>query len=135
MAAMRGMHKVEFFTHLDEIKSMYENGYVVLKILYEELKKKYNWSMSYWSFCKYMKEEVLTSDSDITPKSRGEVQAKNEAENYMKNLEKKEPISAASTGRIEVDSATEPDSEKERKRRISQEILERNNAFIGDKWK
>jgi hypothetical protein len=136
MAAMRGMHKVEFFTHLDEIKSMYENGYVVLKILYEELKEKYNWSMSYWSFCKYMKEEVLASDSNITPKSRGEVQAKNEAENYMKNLEKKESISTGSTGKIAVDSkAAEPDSEKERKRRIFQEILERNNAFIGDKWK
>lgn len=133
MAAMRGMHKVEFFTHLDEIKMMYENGYVVLKILYEELKKKYNWSMSYWSFCKYMKEEVLARDSDITPKSRGGIQAKKEAETYMKNLEAKEPVSAEKS---ETDTKpVEPDSEKERKRRISQELLERNDAFIGDKWK
>ena len=90
MSSRRGMHKVEFFTHIDEIKSMYENGYVVLKILYEELKKRHNWSMSYWSFCKYMKEEVLTEDSDITPKSRVEIQAKKEAADHLEQLEKKE---------------------------------------------
>jgi len=92
MSSRRGMHKVEFFTHIDEIKSMYENGYVVLKILYEELKKRHNWSMSYWSFCKYMKEEVLAQDSDITPKSRVDVQAKKEAAEHLAQLEQKEQI-------------------------------------------
>ena len=92
MSSRRGMHKVEFFTHIDEIKSMYESGYVVLKILYEELKKRHNWSMSYWSFCKYMKEEVLTQNSDITPKSKAEIQAKKEASDHLEILEKKEQI-------------------------------------------
>ena len=119
MSSRRGMHKVEFFTHIDEIKSMYENGYVVLKILYEELKKRHNWSMSYWSFCKYMKDEVLAQDLDVTPKSRVEIQAKKEAADHLEQLEKKEqPTSEKtetkatdqipkSTGRINKDLAAE----------------------------
>ena len=70
MAAARGMQKVEFFTHIDEIRSMYEGGYVVLKILYKELQKKYNWSMSYWSFCKYMKEEIIASEKEVPAKQK-----------------------------------------------------------------
>ena len=38
MATPRGMHKVEFYSSLDEIKELYDQGYVVLKILYEEMK-------------------------------------------------------------------------------------------------
>ena len=62
MSNSRGMHKVEFYMALDEIKELYSKGYVVFKILYEEMKKRHNWSMSYWSFCKYAKKE-LAEDS------------------------------------------------------------------------
>lgn len=58
MSNRRGMQKIEFYTSLNEIKELYDQGYVVLKILYEEMKKRRNWEMSYWSFCKYAKEEL-----------------------------------------------------------------------------
>jgi hypothetical protein len=58
MATPRGMHKVEFYSSLNEIKELYDQGYVVLKILYEEMKKRKNWEMSYWSFVKYAKREL-----------------------------------------------------------------------------
>ena len=59
MSNSRGMHKVEFYMALDEIKELYKQGYVVFKILYEEMKRRRNWEMSYWSFCKYAKKELL----------------------------------------------------------------------------
>ncbi len=58
MATPRGMHKVEFYSSLDEIKELYDQGHVVLKILYEEMKNRKNWEMSYWSFLKYAKREL-----------------------------------------------------------------------------
>ncbi|NKQ40257.1 MAG: hypothetical protein HF962_01645 [Sulfurovum sp.] len=58
MVNQRGMQKIEFYTSLHEIKELYSSGYVVLKILYEEMKKRRGWEMSYWSFCKYAKEEL-----------------------------------------------------------------------------
>ena len=59
MSIIRGEIKVEFYTHKNEIKEEYDNGQVVLKILYEKLKKKYNWKMSYRSFCIYAKREII----------------------------------------------------------------------------
>ena len=59
MSNSRGIHKVEFYMALDEIKELYNQGYVVFKILYEEMKKRRKWEMSYWSFCKYAKQELL----------------------------------------------------------------------------
>jgi hypothetical protein len=70
MATPRGMHKVEFYSSLNEIKELYDQGYVVLKILYEEMKKRKNWEISYWSFVKYAKEELplKKSTKNKTPK-------------------------------------------------------------------
>ena len=58
MSNRRGMQKIEFYTSLNETRELYDQGYVVLKILYEEMKNRRNWEMSYWSFCKYAKEEL-----------------------------------------------------------------------------
>ena len=76
MASVRGMHKVEFYSSLNEIKELYDQGYVVLKILYEEMKKRKEWEMSYWSFLKYAKRELplqkstKTETKKETPKKR-----------------------------------------------------------------
>jgi hypothetical protein len=68
MASIRGMHKVEFYSSLNEIKELYDQGYVVLKILYEEMKKRKEWEMSYWSFLKYAKRELpLKKSTKIEP--------------------------------------------------------------------
>jgi hypothetical protein len=68
MASHRGMHKVEFYSSLNEIKELYDQGYVVLKILYEEMKKRKEWEMSYWSFLKYAKRELpLKKSTKIEP--------------------------------------------------------------------
>lgn len=66
MSNSRGMHKVEFYMALDETKELYGKGYVVFTILYEEMKKRHNWSMSYWSFCKYAKKELLGDSRNKT---------------------------------------------------------------------
>ena len=56
MSKQRGMQKIEFYTSLHEIKELYASGYVVLKILYEEMKKRRGWEMSYWSFASMPKK-------------------------------------------------------------------------------
>ena len=66
MASAKGMHKVEFYSSLNEIKELYDQGYVVLKILYEEMKKRKEWEMSYWSFLKYAKRELPLQKSTKT---------------------------------------------------------------------
>jgi len=117
MAAARGMQKVEFFTHIDEIRSMYESGYVVLKILYKELQKKYNWSMSYWSFCKYMKEEVIASEEDATAKQK--------------------PVSLPveeSPKEMPVENLTPKDPQEETNSKVAELVKIYDNA-ISDKWK
>jgi len=130
MAVARGMQKVEFFTHIDEIRSMYENGYVVLKILYAELKEKYNWSMSYWSFCKYMKEEVIFKEIQTTPKNETSSQTDLQMQPAVKNITENVPEKDIDHTPENIDA-----SDKEQKQRLAQEVLERNAAFISDKWK
>jgi len=130
MAAARGMQKVEFFTHIDEIRSMYDNGYVVLKILYEELKKEYNWSMSYWSFCKYMKEEIISKEIQITPKNETTSQVDSQIQPAVKKVEESMLDQNNDSDFEKVD-----ESDKEEKQRLAQEILDRNAAFISEKWK
>jgi len=74
MASARGMHKVEFYSSLNEIKELYNQGYVVLKILYEEMKKRKDWEMSYWSFLKYAKLELPLKKSSKTEKEKQTLQ-------------------------------------------------------------
>ena len=130
MSAARGMQKVEFFTHIDEIKTLYDSGYVVLKILYEELKEKYKWSMSYWSFCKYMKEEIISKETQATPKNETTSQADPQIQLAVKNVKKSIIDQNNNTDFEKVD-----ESDKEEKQRLAQEILDRNAAFISEKWK
>jgi len=121
MANRRGMHKVEFFLHIDEIKEMYDKGYVVLKILYEELKTKYNWSMSYWSFRKYMNEEIISKkETEETPKE-------------MKQPESVKPEPVASPAPKSPKTSTKAPAASDDKERILQELAEQNPNLLG-KW-
>ncbi len=129
MKTARGMHKIEFYSHINEIKTMYQNGYVVLKILYKELKDKYNWKMSYWSFCKYMNEEMINSKNSIAPVTQKDIQAKEEAENYLKKIDSK--INESKT-EIKKETKTSDQTDKEKR---AQEILKRNANFINEKWR
>ncbi len=129
MKTARGMHKIEFYSHINEIRTMYQNGYVVLKILYQELKNKYNWKMSYWSFCKYMNEEMINSKNSIAPVTQKDIQAKEEAENYLKKIDSKINENIA-----EVKKETK-NSDKSDKEKRAQEILKRNANFINEKWR
>lgn len=67
MQKTRGMDKVEFYLNLNEIKSLYDQGYVVLKILYNKLKDEKKINMSYWSFCQYAKKELICKISNVAP--------------------------------------------------------------------
>ncbi len=129
MKTARGMHKIEFYSHINEIRTMYQNGYVVLKILYKELKDKYNWKMSYWSFCKYMNEEMINSKNSIAPVTQKDIQAKEDAENYLKKIDSK--ISESKT-EIKKETKTSDQADKEKR---AQEILKRNANFINEKWR
>lgn len=129
MKTARGMHKIEFYSHINEIRTMYQNGYVVLKILYNELKNKYNWKMSYWSFCKYMNEEMIATKNSIDPVTQKDIKAKKEAEDYLKKIDSKINESKAEVKK-EIKTSDQTDKEKR-----AQEILERNANFINEKWR
>jgi len=129
MKTSRGLHKIEFYSHINEIRNMYQNGYVVLKILYQELKNKYNWKMSYWSFCKYMNEEMINSKNSITPVTQKDIQAKEEAENYLKNLDSK-----INKDNAKINIETKVSDKADKEKRI-QELLDRNSNFINEKWR
>lgn len=58
--SQRGVFQVEFYTNLAEIKQRYENGAVVAKILYEDLRKENKISMTYDRFSTYFKKEIKT---------------------------------------------------------------------------
>ena len=54
-----GELKVEFYSHLDEIKDLYFNqGFVVFKILHQKVIKKYNLTLDYQAFCYYARKEL-----------------------------------------------------------------------------
>jgi len=54
-----GHLKVEFYSHLDEIKDLYFNqGFVVFKILHQKLIEKYNLTLDYQAFCYYARREL-----------------------------------------------------------------------------
>ncbi|MDD3592372.1 MAG: hypothetical protein PHO65_07005 [Sulfurovum sp.] len=49
----------EFYSHIDEIRNLYENkGFLFATDLYEEMKKVHNLKMSYWTFNEYFKKEI-----------------------------------------------------------------------------
>ena len=129
MKTARGMHKIEFYSHINEIRTMYQNGYVVLKILYNELKNKYNWKMSYWSFCKYMNEEMIATKNSIAPVTQKDIEAKKEAEDYLKKIDSK-----INESKAEVKKKTKTSDQTDKEKR-AQEILERNANFINEKWR
>ena len=54
-----GQLKIEFYAHLDEIKDLYFNqGFVVFKILHQEVIKKYHLTLNYQAFCYYARKEL-----------------------------------------------------------------------------
>ena len=54
-----GQLKVEFYSHLDEIKDLYFNqGIVVFKILHQKVIDKYKLTLDYQAFCYYARKEL-----------------------------------------------------------------------------
>lgn len=54
-----GQLKVEFYSHLDEIKDLYFNhGIVVFKILHQKIIERYNLTLDYQAFCYYARKEL-----------------------------------------------------------------------------
>ena len=54
-----GELKVEFYSHLDEIKDLYFNqGVVVFKILHQQVIDTYNLTLDYQAFCYYARKEL-----------------------------------------------------------------------------
>ncbi len=59
--------KREFYSCLDEMKDLYLNqGYLKQKSLYEKMKEKYKWQMSYQCFSNYFNKEIKNK----TPKEK-----------------------------------------------------------------
>ena len=74
-----GQLKVEFYSHLDEIKDLYFNqGIVVFKILHQKVIDKYNLTLDYQAFCYYARKEL---------KEKGEMKIKDKVitQNIMNN--------------------------------------------------
>ena len=88
-----GELKVEFYSHLNEIKDLYFNqGFVVFKILHQELIKRYNLSLSYQAFCYYARKELKKSSLSSSNSSREQSNKNSEASSSKKKAH--EPIIA-----------------------------------------
>ncbi|CAA6826262.1 MAG: Unknown protein [uncultured Sulfurovum sp.] len=54
-----GELKIEFYSHLNEIKDLYFNqGFVVFKILHQKVVDTYNLTLDYQAFCYYARKEL-----------------------------------------------------------------------------
>ncbi len=61
----------EFYSVLSEMINLYQNkGYLKGKSLYEKMKEKYNWQMSYSTFTRYFNKEI--KNKKFHPTSLGE---------------------------------------------------------------
>ncbi|MFA5502414.1 MAG: hypothetical protein WC253_07245 [Sulfurovaceae bacterium] len=57
----------EFYSCLEEMKDLYQNqGFVIAKDLFEEMKNRYNWMMSYKTFTIYFNKEFKVKTANIT---------------------------------------------------------------------
>jgi len=80
--------KIEFYVNLYEIKDLYDKGYRVRKTIYDLLKEKYQWNMSYNSFLIYFKREFEQKEvQKNTPKE--EVEQKEEPHQQTTDTPKK----------------------------------------------
>jgi len=58
----------EFYSCLDEMKDLYQNrGFLIAKDLFEEMKKRHNWMMSYKTFTIYFNKEFKSKTISFTP--------------------------------------------------------------------
>ena len=92
-----GELKVEFYSHLNEIKDLYFNqGFVVFKILHQELIKRYNLSLSYQAFCYYARKELKKSSLSSSNSSKEQSRKNSEGDVKGGSSKKKahEPIIA-----------------------------------------
>jgi len=116
----KGMHKIEFYAALNEIKDLYFNGgFVIYKILYDKLKNKYNWEMTYNTFIIYAKREKLTLHSNskknmINDSKVFEKGSLDEAQE-IKLPKKKPPIFVTVGGEDKDDFFTKNDIPEDRK--------------------
>jgi len=88
-----GHLKVEFYSHLDDIKDLYFNhGIVVFKILHQKIIDKYNLTLDYQAFCYYARRELKAKNksSDLALSKKKD----NEHNNSSKE-EAHEPIIAS----------------------------------------
>lgn len=81
--------KREFYSCLDEMKDLYQNqGYLKQKSLYEKMKEKYKWQMSYISFTLYFNKEIKNQNSHPTLQIENLNSKKNEIiENSSQNID------------------------------------------------
>lgn len=81
----RGHFKVEFYTLLPQIRKMYENGNVVVKIVYDELFAAGKITMSYHRFADYFRKEITKKYSNTTPDNDQQISPKKETSTIMEN--------------------------------------------------
>ena len=117
-----GEHEIEF---LSDRVAFINKGEILETGKPEELKEKYNWSMSYWSFCKYMKEEVIASEKEIPVKQKPVSLPVDESLNKMPvaNMASKDP------------QAGDNDMPQEEANSKVDELVKLYDNAISDKWK
>lgn len=81
--------KREFYSVIEEIKDLYKNqGYLKQKSLYEKMKEKYKWKMTYQSFSNYFNKEIKNKNSHPTLQAENLDSKKNEIiENSSQNID------------------------------------------------
>ena len=58
----------EFYSCLNEMRGLYQNqGFLIAKDLFEEMKKRHDWMMSYKTFTVYFNKELIGKISNVAP--------------------------------------------------------------------
>ncbi|MDD3499079.1 MAG: hypothetical protein PHS85_01835 [Sulfurovum sp.] len=115
--------KREFYSCLDEMKDLYRNqGYLKQKSLYEKMKEKYKWQMSYISFTLYFNKEIKNQNSHPTLQAENLNSKKNEIiENSSQNIDQSKKETNNETGKTSAVDMTD-DAYKAAKARLERSM-------------
>jgi len=117
-----GQLKVEFYSHLDEIKDLYFNqGFVVFKILHQKVIEKYNLTLDYQAFCYYARKELKEVEA-INSISKKIIEKSLELETQKSSTSKKNLNSSSEPKVATIDASPSVSKIKKNTRAIRESI-------------
>jgi len=124
--------KREFYSCLDEMKDLYQNqGYLKQKSLYEKMKEKYKWKMTYQSFSIYFNKEIKNQNFHPTSQAENLNSKKNEIiENNSQNIDKPKKEVYNETNKTPAIEDKQFSDETLERYRLMTKAMEKNEAVL-----